>query len=220
MDKTPQENYDLALEVIRRQAVYIGELESIIQTAYSHIQAVATRQWDQEPRAEQPIEIEWAHVIQVEADSFFSKTTNSRRSMWRLRTDDGRQANVFDHSDPLRDSKPMLKAAGYYDVFDAMIAGQTDHWVASPIEVELVSDGQWWKVKQIKPRSQEAFSDIPQDNSDLDELASPNHKPHRMFYAQGEIDLKEELWDMNRKAGVYDDVLGPVKPEDDPSTPF
>lgn len=219
MSKTIPENYDLALEVIRRQAVYIGELESIIQAAYSHAQAVATRQWDQEPRVEQPIGIEWARVIRVEADSFFSKTTNSRRSMWRLRTDDGRQANVFDHSDPLRDSKPMLKAAGYYDAFDAMIAGQTDRWATSPIEVELVSDGQWWKVKQIKPRPDGSAPDLTDEESDGVE---PTHsKPiHRMFYAQGEIDLKEELWDMNRKAGVYDDVLGPVKSEGDPDIPF
>ncbi len=33
--------------------------------------------------------IEWVRVEIVERDSFYSKTTNSRRAMWRLITDDG-----------------------------------------------------------------------------------------------------------------------------------
>lgn len=172
MTVSMQERYDDALEVIRKQAVRIEYLETVIQgvtrllanvEAYDQAQAASVQQ-------EQPID--WVQVVEVEADSFFSKTTNSRRAMWRLRTSDGRQANVFDHSDPLRDSKPMLKEADYWMTFDLMVAGQVARWTNSPIEIELVSDGSWWKVKQFKHRRNGVADpiepdDIPGDESEF-----------------------------------------------------
>lgn len=96
--------------------------------------------------------IDWVRVIEVERDQFFSKTSRSYNAMWRLRTDDGRQVNLFDHADPLRDNKPLLQEAGYLTMFTNMSYGDIERWTVSPIEVELKPDGSFWKVVKVKPR--------------------------------------------------------------------
>lgn len=157
--------------------------------------------------------IQWTEVSEVEHDQFYSKTSDSYRSMWRMKTNDGRKVNLFDHSDPLRDQSPLLKESGYEVVFRAMDIKQIDIWETSPIHVNLVADGSFWKVIKIKPCAEGASPDLI--DSDLGEFF-PNEprKHHQMFYPQGSIDLKDQLWDMNRAAGLYDDVLGPVKRDD------
>jgi DNA polymerase-3 subunit epsilon len=66
-------------------------------------------------------------------------------------------------------------------------------------------------VTRINKRAEGASPDFTGD-SDLDDKEP--HRPRQMFYPQGAIDLKDQLWDMKRAAGHYDDVLGPV-PDDE-----
>lgn len=113
--------------------------------------------------------IEWIRVEIVERDSFYSKTSSSRRAMWRLITDDGRNVNLFDHADMLRDNKTLLRDADYLDIFVDMAEGQHDTWTVSPIEIELQPDGSFWKVKQIKPRAAGAGPDFTGDDPDDDD---------------------------------------------------
>lgn len=110
--------------------------------------------------------IDWVRVEIVERDSFYSKTSGSRRAMWRLITDDGRNVNLFDHADMLRDNKTLLRNADYLDIFLDMTDGQHDTWTVSPIEIELQPDGTFWKVKQIKPRAAGAGPDFTGDDPD------------------------------------------------------
>ncbi len=111
--------------------------------------------------AESPAPIQWVHVVEVEKDQFYSKTSRSHQDMWRLRTNDGRQVNIFDHSDPLRDQKPLLQEAGYLDIFRAMDVSQVDRWDSFPIEVDLVADGAFWKVVRINKRADDAIPEVP-----------------------------------------------------------
>lgn len=156
---------------------------------------------------EQPA-ITWVHVEAVERDSFFSKTSNSRRAMWRMITTDGRSANLFDHSDMLRDSKTLLRDSDYLDIFQAMSQGQRDQWTVSPIEVLLTPDGSFWKISKIKPRVQGAAADLGGDDLGDDPDHDSSYEPrsrHRMFSGSpySEIDLKEELFARKHAAGGY-----------------
>jgi DNA polymerase-3 subunit epsilon len=151
---------------------------------------------------EQPIA--WVKVESVEKGSFYSKTSRSHRDMWRMRTADGRQFNLFDHSDPLRDHKPLIQEAGYWDLFQDMDEGQEDRWTVSPIEVELQADGSFWKCIRINRRADGADPDLT-DDPDHDssyERRDMNRPKARLFTGSpyDEIDLKEQLWDMRQAA--------------------
>lgn len=207
MTKTLQQQLDEAYVLIGQQARRIDDLEALIQGVaklLEHAKASVQVKQDEQP-------IQWVNVIEVECADFYSSSSKTRRPMWRLRTDDGRKVNLFDHSDPLRDNKPLLQDARYFDTFAAMDIGEVDRWTTSPIQVELKPDGNFWKVVKIKPALDGVGPDFS-DDSDDDELEpdQPRRPIHRMFYPQGSIDLKEDLWDMKRAAGHYDDVLGPV----------
>lgn len=105
--------------------------------------------------------VSWVRVTEVEKDQFYSKTSRSHRNMWRLRTSDGRQVNMFDHADPLRDQKIMLLEAGYLDIFEAMDTAQVDRWDTHPIEIDVVTDGAFWKVVRVNARAADAVADEP-----------------------------------------------------------
>lgn len=164
-----------------------------------------------EEQAEPPATVQWVQVNEVQRDTFYSKTSRGHRAMWRLFTTDGRQVNVFDHADPLRDQKHLLQQSDYLTGFQAMEDGQFDHWTTSPIEIDIVPDGSFWKLVQINPRAHEAFPDAPVIADETEPETS-----HRMFSGgfYSEIDLKEQIWDAKRAAGHYDDVLGPVNQTD------
>lgn len=108
---------------------------------------------------EQAQSIELINVDKVMRDTFYSKTSGNYRSMWRLKTVDGRSVNVFDHADPLRDQKRLIEEAGYLDIFNGMVAGDIAHWSQHPIAVGLVTDGSFWKVVHIRPRATGAGAD-------------------------------------------------------------
>lgn len=150
-------------------------------------------------------EIQWIRIEAVERDSFYSKTTNSRRAMWRMITADGRSANLFDHADMLRDSKTLLRDSDYLDTFQGMPAGQHDKWTVSPIEVVMVPDGSFWKITKIKPRAAGAAPD-PDEDQDNTSTRGFMHTSTRglgsgSFYT--EIDLKDEMFARKHAAGGY-----------------
>lgn len=166
-DKPLQERYDDCLQVVSWQARRIETLESIIEAAAQMLKFPAQERLEQR----EPAPIQWVPVIEVEKDQFFSKSSRSHRDMWRLRTTDGRQVNLFDHSDPLRDQKQLLEESDYWELFRMMDMSQVDLWTAHPIEVELVADGSFWKVTRINRRPDGAAPDeaAPHD----DELDDP-----------------------------------------------
>lgn len=130
-----------------------------------------------------PAAVQWVQVDEVRRDTFYSKTSRGHRAMWRLFTTDGRQVNVFDHADPLRDQKALLQQSDYLTGFQAMEDGQTDRWTAFPIEIDIVADGQFWKLAQINPRAHEAFPDAPvivEDDYELIEWDDEGNVIHRI----------------------------------------
>lgn len=126
--------------------------------------------------------VQWVRIVEVEADSFYSKTSREHRTMWRLRTMDGRQANLFHHADPLRDNAPLLQEAGYWEIFRMMDEKQIDRWTSSPIEVELVADGAFWKVIRINTRPEGADPDFT-DDIESEQLNDPDEDEIEMFPA-------------------------------------
>lgn len=180
-------------------------LEAVIKAVTDLLANARLYEAAQAAQEEQPIK--WVEVVEVERDQFYSKTSGGYRPMWRLKTSDGRKVNLFDHSDPLRDQSPLLKESDYDFVFRPMSNGQIDRWTASPICVDLVADGSFWKVIKIKPRADGASPDFTGD-SDTDDKEPYRPRPSRMFYPQGSIDLKDQLWEMNKAKGAYDDALG------------
>lgn len=123
-------------------------------------QSVTRQAVDEIIADEEPV-IQWARVIEVEKDQFYSKTSRGHRDMWRLRTSDGRQVNIFDHADPLRDQKSLLKEAGYWDIFSAMDMSHVDRWDTHPIQLDIVADGAFWKVMNFALRPDSAGPDAP-----------------------------------------------------------
>jgi DNA polymerase-3 subunit epsilon len=120
--------------------------------------------------------------------------------MWRLRTTDERQVNVFDHSDPLRDQKSLLQGAGYLDIFEAMDHAQVDRWDTFPIQVELVSDGAFWKVVRINKRAEDAIADAPFTPAEDDEPTGPLARLTKVIKSGNFVILDTET------TGLYDDA--------------
>lgn len=110
---------------------------------------------------------ELVSVIRVERGSFKSKTAGRMCPMWRLFTDDGRQVNAFDHTDPLRDHKPLLTQAGYMDIFKAMSEGDTQSWTNTPIQARINADGQFWKLISLAKIGELAAPDFEADSDEL-----------------------------------------------------
>ena len=98
-----------------------------------------------------------AHIIRVERDNFYSKTSGDYRSMWRCTTKEGYQVNIFDHADPLRNTFKLFEDANYDGYLKTMAVGQIDLWETYPIAVELRINGDFWNVVSVAKRPDYAF---------------------------------------------------------------
>lgn len=86
------------------------------------------------------------------------KTKGSGSPMWRCKTVDGQSVNVFQHSNPARDTYNLMFNAGYADIM-IMEEGEVRNWTQHPIKVVLVKDGEWWKLDDVEPRAAGAEPD-------------------------------------------------------------
>jgi DNA polymerase III epsilon subunit-like protein len=80
------------------------------------------------------------------------ETKGSKSPMWRCTTESGERANIFQHADPNKDNSRLFVSAGYHEELSQMQLNQEIRWTNSPIVVEMVEDGQWWKITQVAPR--------------------------------------------------------------------
>lgn len=183
MNKTMQQLIDEATETIRAQTQRIRLLEAAIDRTLETLKAVQAGFEASADDVKDSTTVQWVNVIEVEAADFYSSTTRNRRAMWRLRTEDGRQVNLFDHGDPLRDNKPLLEKAGYLRIFATMDLGEIDRWTSAPIEVELAPDNSFWKVTQIKPRKTFAKADFIEEEPSEEELEFTDSALSRLIRA-------------------------------------
>lgn len=82
------------------------------------------------------------HIVSMKR----GQTSGSSSPMWRCTTKDGERVNVFQHSDPARNSFALFDAAGYSRYMTEMALDEEITWNEFPIPVELAKDGNWWKV--------------------------------------------------------------------------
>jgi len=99
-----------------------------------------------EPMAKSP---EYARLVEMRRDEFYSKTSGKHHPMWRCTCADGKEFNIFQHPDPLRDTSELFFAAGYKLTMTVMRLGETFTWKDSPIPVKLEPDGNFWKPVQV-----------------------------------------------------------------------
>jgi len=71
--------------------------------------------------------------------------------MWRCRTSDDQSVNVFQHDNPERNTVALMLGAGYTTIGN-MGVGEVQRWNACPIRVQLLKDGEWWKLAAVEPR--------------------------------------------------------------------
>jgi hypothetical protein len=90
-------------------------------------------------------------------------TRGSGSPMWRCFSDEGHQVNVFEHSDPLKDNMRLFEKAGYADHMRLLEIGESLNWTQHPVEVELVTDGKFWKVVSVKDCPGSAMPDVSED---------------------------------------------------------
>lgn len=87
------------------------------------------------------------------------ETKGSRSPMWKCLTSDGQTVNVFQHTLPERNTFDLLVQAGYADLSE-MAVGDVQRWRHNfPIKVQLVKDGDWWKLAAVEPRPKDAHPD-------------------------------------------------------------
>lgn len=88
-----------------------------------------------------------------------SATKNSGSPMWRCRTSDGQTVNVFQHSDPVKDSSLLFDRAGYLEDMRSLQLGEALEWTGAPVRVEMRKKGDWWEVTWVEPRPAGAEAD-------------------------------------------------------------
>lgn len=112
-------------------------------------------------------------------------TKNSGSPMWRCQTADGQRVNVFQHSDPAKDTSLLFDRAGYLGDMGALNIGEALEWTVSPIRVQMQPDGDWWKVVAVEPRPDGAQPDSMWQ-PDLDAYRVRAHKQSQLIY--GHVD--------------------------------
>jgi DNA polymerase III epsilon subunit-like protein len=87
--------------------------------------------------------------------------TGSMKPMWRCRTDTGETVNVFQHTDPAKNSFRHFLNAGYAPELSAMVIDDVLEWTQHPIVCKLTKpDGsQWWDIGMVLDRPLEAMPD-------------------------------------------------------------
>lgn len=87
-------------------------------------------------------------------------TQNSSSPMWRCVLDDGRQVNVFMHSDPDKNNFNLIEDSGWGAEFIEMEVDEQRTFFHYPITVSVMKDGKWWKLVGVQDKIKEARSDI------------------------------------------------------------
>ena len=87
------------------------------------------------------------------------ETKGSQSPMWRCTTNDGETVFVFQHSDTAKNSARFLIAAGYGPEMLALQLRESLTWRQHPIQVELMKDGQWWRLIGVEERPADAQPD-------------------------------------------------------------
>ena len=106
------------------------------------------------------------------------ETKNSNSPMWRCITKTGERVNIFQHSDPAKNTARLFANAGYMPEMSAMALRDVITWQQHPIGVVMHTDGQWWNITAVEERPQDVQPD-PQFKPNLDW-----YKQRARFYAQ------------------------------------
>lgn len=88
------------------------------------------------------------HVDSMYLDSFYSKTAQAARRMWRCTSEEGISFNIFDHVDH-RNTYKLFQEANLDILMDNMHDGDTLDFGARPIEVFLQENGDFFNPVKI-----------------------------------------------------------------------
>jgi hypothetical protein len=89
----------------------------------------------------------YAHIEQMTLDSFYSKTAQAARRMWRCTTEEGYSFNIFDHVDH-RNTYTLFR--DYHMWMDDMTDGQVLDWSETPIPVYLQRNGDFYNPVKVE----------------------------------------------------------------------
>lgn len=78
-------------------------------------------------------------------------TKNSGSPFWRCATMDGKMVNVFKHEDELKDTFHLFEEAGFGEHLMKIPYGESQNWVAYPIKIRVVPNGNFWNVIEVAP---------------------------------------------------------------------
>lgn len=101
--------------------------------------------------------VNYTHEI-VRMERGATKTSGS--PMWRCTTADGQLVNVFQHSDPTKNTAKLFLEADYFHFMESLKIGEAIEWSGNPIKVVMASDGKWWEVRIVLPRPADAEPDV------------------------------------------------------------
>lgn len=93
-------------------------------------------------------------IIRIERGA----TKGSGSPMYKCLTSDNQMVNIFQHELPERNTFDLMVQAGYAG-FTLLELGEVQYWHDHPIQVELVKEGQWWKLAAVEPRPKLAEAD-------------------------------------------------------------
>ena len=84
-------------------------------------------------------------------------TSNSQSPMWRCVTKDNQKVNIFQHSDPNKNTYRLF--TDYWPEMNALVMDGESRWQTFPIDVQLTMNGKWWDIIAVGPRPSEAKPD-------------------------------------------------------------
>lgn len=87
------------------------------------------------------------HIISMKR----GETSGSKSPMWRCQTKDGQRVNIFQHTDPAKNSYRLFEEAGYSCFMMNMLVGEEITWNEFPVPVALHVNGNWLEVVAVAP---------------------------------------------------------------------
>lgn len=88
------------------------------------------------------------HLDEMKLDSFYSKTAQAHRRMWRCTSKEGISFNIFDHVDH-RNTYKLFQDANLDLWMDNMQHGDTLDWQANPIPVFVRYTGEFYNPVRV-----------------------------------------------------------------------
>jgi DNA polymerase III subunit epsilon len=163
-------DYDIRTEQIKALASehHCGYNTALITLILEHslqneLKAIgAIKQSEPEPQPEPVAVPDQYRIVQMER----AATKNSNSPMWRCMTDTGERVNVFEHSDPAKDTFHLFKTALYGGYMQAMKVGDVLEWNAHPIVVEMKKKGEWWEITNVLTNEHSTGPDEPTQTPD------------------------------------------------------